>query len=142
MKTKIAGRQAALAEKTSSGDEALRVLLGRNYDPLAGVINWLRSGHPAVTVDERFGGQAGWHRIYLLKKRRLFYLAPKSGDFRFAMILGDRAIDRVRQGAAAGSFEGLLRDAKRYGEGTAFIFDARSFDPPLVTALLEAKLAH
>ena len=76
-----------------------------------------------------------------LEKRRLFYLVPKPGDFRFSMILGDRAIALLKQGALVDKILPLLKDAKRYAEGTAFIFDRKTFDPEIVIALLEAKLA-
>ena len=144
MKTKFApvGVAADAGKELRPIDAALAKLLGAAGVPLAKVIAWLRAAHPAVTIDERFPAQPGWHRIYLLKQRRLFYLTPKPGDFRFALILGDRAIERVQRGPLADEMQGLLRDARRYGEGTAFIFAAKPFNPTLVIALLEAKLAR
>jgi hypothetical protein len=117
-------------------------MLGRAYAPLGKVIDWLRSAQPAVTIEERFHAEAGWHRIYVLKKRRLFYLVPKPGDFRFSMILGGKAIALVRKGPTEARVQPLLEHAKRYPEGTAFIFDRKSFDAEIVIALLEAKLDH
>jgi hypothetical protein len=124
------------------GDDDLKATLGRAFAPLAKVTGWLRSVQPDVAIDERFPAQSGWHRIYLLKKRRLFYLVPKRGDFRFSMVLGDKAIAQLKQGGFAARIQLLLKDAKRYPEGTAFIFDRKSFDPEIVIALLEAKIAR
>jgi hypothetical protein len=36
----------------------------------------------------------------------------------------------------------LLKEAKRYPEGTAFSFNGQTLDVEVVVALLEAKLAH
>ncbi len=128
--------------KQQPDDDDLKKMLGRAYAPLAKVTAWLRSAQPASTIEERFHAQVGWHHIYLLKKRRLFYLTPKPGDFRFAMILGDKAIASLKRGAFAKQFQPLLKDAKRYAEGTAFVFDRKSFDPEIAIALLEAKIAR
>lgn len=143
MKTKITPvpTTALRGKKLPPGDDDLKKALGRAYVPLAKVTAWLRSAQPAVAIDERFPAQSGWHRIYVLKKRRLFYLVPKRGDFRFSMVLGDKAIARLKQGDFADQFQPLLKGARRYAEGTAFIFDRKSFAPPLVIALLEAKMA-
>ena len=144
MKAKIPPVPTAVlsGRKLPAGDDDLKKTLGRAYAPLAKVTAWLRTAQPAVTIEERFHAETGWHQIYLLKKRRLFYLTPKPGDFRFAMVLGDKAVARLQQGAFAAQFQPLLKDARRYAEGTAFIFERRTFAPPLVIALLEAKLAH
>jgi hypothetical protein len=143
MKSKTApvSTAAASARQPPPGNEDLKKLMGRAFGPLAKVTGWLRLAQPAVTIEERFHAETGWHQIYLLKKRRLFYLTPKQGDFRFAMILGDKAIVRLRQGPLAAQIQPLLKNAKRYPEGTAFIFDAKSFKPELIITLLEAKLA-
>lgn len=142
MKTKTILVPTPAAKQRPRSDDALKKNLGRAFAPLAQVIAWLQTAQPSVTIDERFPAQTGWHQIYLLKQRRLFYLTPKLGDFRFAMILGDKAIAQVRKSRLAERFLPLLRNARRYSEGTAFIFDRKSFDPPLAIALLEAKLAH
>ena len=120
----------------------LKASLGRAYPRLEAVIVWLRSVAPALRVEDRFHMETGWHQIYLLRKRRLFYLTPKAGDFRFAMVLGAKAIAGLQQGPIAGQMPRLLKATKRYAEGTAFIFDRKSFAPSVVIALLEAKLAN
>jgi len=142
MKTTLAPAASASAETPQPSDDGLRRMLGRAYPALEQVTAWLCSNQPTVTIEERFPAQTGWHRIYLLKKRRLFYLTPMPGDFRFAVVLGDKAIALLRQGAFADQLAPLLDRARRYGEGTAFIFDRKSFDPPLAIALLQAKIAH
>jgi hypothetical protein len=144
MKTTGADRSKAVFRNPPPGlseDDFVR-LLGRAFTRFERVCLWLRTVHPNVTVDERFSAQSGWHRIYVLKKRRLFYLVPKSRDFRFSMILGDKALALHAHGEFASRIKVLLKDAKRYPEGTAFIFDRKSFDPEIVIALLKAKLAR
>ena len=144
MKTKNAPvpTTAASGRQLPPNDNDLKKLMGRAFTPLVKVTGWLRSAQPAITIEDRFHAETGWHQIYLLKKRRLFYLTPKEDDFRFAMVLGDKAIAQLRQGPLAARIDPLLKNAKRYPEGTAFIFDRKSFDPQIAIALLEAKIAH
>ncbi len=144
MKTKNtpAAPAALRGKRLPPDDDDLKKLLGRAFGPLAKVTGWLRAHQPAATIEERFHAETGWHRIYVLKKRRLFYLVPKRGDFRFSMVLGGKAIDLLRQGPFAPRIQSLLQDARRYPEGTAFIFDRKSFEPEIVLALLAAKIAH
>ena len=98
--------------------------------------------HPEATAEWKYTAGAGWYRICLLKKRRLFYLRPMTGDFRFSMVLGDRAIALLVGGPCAARVKRLVKSARRFPEGTVFSFDRESFKPDLALALLEAKIAH
>lgn len=102
----------------------------------------LRAAQSAVTMEWKFSNRSGWHQIHSLKKRRLFYLIPKRGDFRVAMILGDKAIASLREGPLARQTAELLKTARRYPEGTAVSFDHHSLDRELLAAVLAAKIAH
>jgi len=135
-------KRPSLSVRPGADDDNFAVLLQQASAPLAKVTDWLLAKRPAVTIDERYSMQAGWHRIYVLKKRRLFYLVPKPSDFRFSMILGDKALTQLARGPDAARVRALLKTARRYPEGTAFILDRQSFEPDLVIALLEAKLAN
>ncbi len=144
MKTKASPPfpSASRERKLTPDDTNLKKMLGRAATPLAKVTSWLLSVQPGVTIEERFPGEDGWHRIYMLKKRRLFYLMPKRRDFRFSMVLGDKAIVMLQQGPLAPQIQPLVAKARHYAEGTAFVFDRKSFDPEIAIALLEAKIAR
>ena len=70
--------------------------------------------------DWEYSPRSGWHLIYNRKKRWIFYLIPTRGGFRLS----------------------LLKEAKRYPEGTAFSLTGQTLDIELAVALLEVKIAH
>jgi len=124
------------------GDAELTTALGRAAAPIEKVIANLRAAHPEVTTDWQFSERSGWYQLVLLKKRRLLYLVPKQRDCRVMLILGRRAVARLKQGPFARSTSVLLKTAKHYPEGIAFSFDRKSLDPDLLAAFLAAKLVH
>lgn len=123
-------------------DDQLKSVLGPAFRPLDAVLAAVTQLCPDATVAWQFSKQAGWYRVALRKKRRLFYLVPKRGDFRLSLILGGRAIASLKEGPQSRAVVRLLKTAKRYPEGTAFEFNATSCDTALITAILTAKLAH
>jgi hypothetical protein len=129
-------------EKLLPAESDLPSALGRAFAPLEKVLDRLHSAHPEVTSEWKFSPRAGWHLIYSRKKRRIFYLVPIRGDFRLSLIMGDKAIAALQAGPCAKQIIALLKEAKRYPEGTAFSFNGQTLDVEVVVALLEAKLAH
>lgn len=128
--------------KQKPTDEDLKTSLGPAFAPVDQVFATLQDACPKATHAWQYSNQAGWYRVALLKKRRLFYLVPKRGDFRLSLILGGKAIAALNAGDHAHAIERLLETAKRYPEGTAFEFTHRSIDPKLIEAMIAAKLAH
>jgi len=122
-------------------DIELPPVLGRAVIPLALTIDNLRAIESNVTSAWQFSPRSGWYKIYLLKKRRLLYLVPRRSDFRLSLILGRKAVAELRQGPFARQTERLLKTAKHYPEGIAFVFDRKTLDPDLLGAFLAAKLA-
>jgi hypothetical protein len=120
----------------------LKAVLGPAAVPIEQVLDGLRAGHRAVGTAWQYSRRAGWYRIHLLKQRRLFYLVPKTRDFRVSLILGPRAVGQLLEGEYAGRTAQLLKRARRYPEGIAFSFNHETLDPDLLEALLEAKIAH
>jgi hypothetical protein len=134
---------AAFPEETRKPSESdLPGALGRAFGPLAEVLERLRAAHPDVAPEWKHSPRSGWHLIYSRKKRRLFYLIPTNGDFRLSLILGGKAIAALEAGPFTKRMPALLKEAKRYPEGTAFTFTAATMDIEVAVALLEAKIAH
>jgi hypothetical protein len=129
-------------EKRQPAESDLPGALGRASAPLAKVLERLHSAHPDVAPEWKFSPRAGWHLIYSRKKRRLFYLIPIRGDFRLSLLLGGQAITALQAGPCAKQMPALLKEAKRYPEGTAFSFTGATLEVEVAVALLEAKLAH
>jgi hypothetical protein len=129
-------------DKRKPADSDLPGALGGAHAPLQGVLDRLRAEHPAVTAEWKYSPRSGWHLIYSRKQRRLFYLVPTRGNFRFSLILGGKAIAALQAGPFARAMPALLKEAKRYPEGTAFSFNRGTLDVEVVFAFLEAKIAH
>lgn len=125
---------------TEPTDHDLKLALGPCHQALADVVDWLRDVQPALISEWKYAPLSGWYRVYVLKKRRMFYLIPRWRGFRIVILLGDRALTALRHGALAGGAEALISEAKRYPEGTAFTLESRGFYPEVAIALLAAKL--
>jgi hypothetical protein len=134
---------AAFPDETHQPTESdLPGALGRAFIPLAKVLESLRAEHPDVAPEWKYSPRSGWHLIYNRKKRRIFYLIPTCGDFRLSLILGDKAIAALQAGPCAKKMTALLKEAKRYPEGTAFSFNGQTLVVDVTVALLEAKITH
>jgi hypothetical protein len=129
-------------ESREPAESDLPGALGRAFGLLAKVLERLRAAHPDVAPEWKYSPRSGWHLIYSRKKRRLFYLIPTRGDFRLFLILGGKAIAALQAGPCAKKMPALLKEAKRYPEGTAFTFTGATLDVEVVVALLEAKIAY
>lgn len=105
------------------------------------VHRWLNASYPKATCEWKFSPRSGWYLVPSYKKRRLFYLIPKKKGFRLSIILGDKAITALKTGARAKAVSGLLKDARKYPEGTFLSFGEKNLDPDLMIALIEVKIA-
>lgn len=128
--------------KREPSDEELRARMGAAFAPIGEVLDRLAGAGRIITGLWKYSARIGWYRIAMLKRRRIFYLVPQQKGFRVSLILGDRAIAILKSGPHAHTVERLLRTAKRYPEGIAFSFDQETFQPDLLVALLEAKIAR
>lgn len=129
-------------EKRKPAESDLKNILGRAYAPLGKVLDRFGAAHPEVASEWKYSPRAGWHLICSRKQRRLFYLVPTRGNFRLSLILGGKAIAALQEGPFAREIPALLKEAKRYPEGTAFSFNCETLDVEVAVALLDAKIAH
>ncbi len=133
---------AAFPDHDHEPSEAdLKSALGAGYAPIQKIEKTVRGLEPAAEAIWQYSERSGWYRLLVLKKRRLFYLIPKKGDFRLMLILGGKALELLERGPVAGEVRELRKTAKRYPEGTAFSFGCDA-DPKVVAALVMAKLAR
>jgi len=129
-------------EQRPPAESDLPEALGRSFAALAKILAGFRADHPDVTSEWKYSPRSGWHLIFNRKKRRIFYLIPARGDFRLSLILGDKAIAALQSGPGTAKRPALLKEAKRYPEGTAFNFAGSALDVAVTLAFLNAKLAH
>jgi hypothetical protein len=135
-------RESVVAEPPiAPSDDDLKNALGRLCPVLNEALSAVQAVHPRAVCDWKFSPRAGWYQIYSLEGRRLFYIVPKRGGFRISMILCGKAVASLQQSPHSVRVTGLLRSAKRYPEGTAFVFTADRFDVDLFLAFVEAKVA-
>ncbi len=103
-------------QHSEPNDRDLMTALGAAFPPVGQILSELQTSCPAASAAWQYSAQSGWYRLTLLKKRRLFYLIPKRGDFRLMTILGGKAIASLKNGPHASRIESLLKTAKRYPE--------------------------
>ena len=65
-----------------------------------------------------YSPKAGWSLRVKHKKRTIVWLAPCSGCFRVAFVLGDKAMKAARQSKLPKQVLKVLDEAPRYPEGT------------------------
>lgn len=68
----------------------------------------------------------GWSLRLQSKKRNIVYLGPRKGFFVAAFALGDKAIGAARTSDLSSRVLKIIRDAKRYAEGSAVRIEVKS----------------
>jgi hypothetical protein len=76
------------------------------------------------------------------KKRRLFYLLPRHRDFSFRMIFGDKAVRQIRRGVFPKYVQEMIRNSKKYPEGTPCEFDKDNYEVDVALDLLRIKIEN
>lgn len=90
-----------------------------------------------------YSPKAGWSLRGKLKKRNIVYLSPHRGCFTASFALGDKALQAARaQGLPAATLR-ILKEAKKYAEGTAVRITVKTpVDIEAVKKLAMAKLEN
>lgn len=90
-----------------------------------------------------YSRKAGWSLRVKLKERNVVYLSPHHGCFTASFALGDKAVQRACAGSLPPRIVKLIRDAKRYAEGTAVRIEVSGpEDIAVVKELASIKLAN
>ncbi len=85
--------------------------------------------------------KAGWSLRLQLKKRNIVYLSPGPGCFLASFALGENALAAAWKSTLPGNVLKIIKEAKRYAEGTAVRFEVReSDDVDVVKALAKIKI--
>ncbi|MDP2885341.1 MAG: DUF3788 family protein [Ignavibacteria bacterium] len=129
-------------EKKHPSDNDLRKCLGRSYKLFEETIMRLQFEQEGIHFEWKFSKTSGWYLICLKKKRRLFYLLPRHRDFSFRMVFGDKAIEQIKKGRFPKFVIGMIRDAKKYPEGTLYEFDKKNFHVETMLGLLRIKIEN
>ncbi len=90
-----------------------------------------------------YSPKAGWALCLRRQKRAIVYLSPQAGAFMASFALGDKALDAARQSGLSSRILALLKQARRYAEGTAVRLEVETQeDIAVVRKLAAAKLAN
>jgi len=90
-----------------------------------------------------YSPKAGWSLKVKRGDRTILYMGPCSGSFRVAFVLGDQAVKAALQSDLPQSMRRIIKEARRYAEGTAVrIETVTAKDLSTICKLAALKLAH
>ncbi len=90
-----------------------------------------------------YSRKAGWALRLKRGKRNIIYLSPLPNAFRASFVLGGKAIEAAYQSSLPEEILAIIRNGKRYPEGTGIVLDVTSADIfPAIHSLVQIKLAH
>jgi uncharacterized protein DUF3788 len=90
-----------------------------------------------------YSPKAGWSLKIKRGDRTILYMSPCSGSFTASFALGDKAIQAAQQHKLPSRVLKIIREAKRYAEGTAVRFEGvTARDIPAITTIAAAKRDH
>jgi hypothetical protein len=73
-----------------------------------------------------YSPKTGWSLRVKRKQRTIVWLAPATGFFTLVFILGDKAVQAVRQSGLSKEVLDMISKAPRYPEGTGVRLEIRS----------------
>jgi len=125
-------------------DKELTVALGRARAVWDALLDRLAKDCSVVIQEwNSYSRKYGWSLRLKVKDRNILYLGPCLGCFQMAIILGDKAIAAARQGKHSKTVLKLIKEGKKYPEGTAVrIEPVGAKDIPTIVSLARIKLAH
>jgi hypothetical protein len=101
----------------------------------------LAAEHKLTQEWNSYSKKAGWSLRLKLRDRNIVYLSPLRGSFRASFALGDKAVKAALVGGLPKPVIQLIKEAKRYAEGTAVRIDVTSLeDVEIVKKLAAIKL--
>ncbi len=107
-----------------------------------GLIAGLEAEYGVATREwKSYSLKSGWALRLMRGKRTIIWLAPCSGCFQVAFILGDKALQVARQSKLSAQARRALDEAQKYPEGTGVrLLIKGAKDIPAVKKLALAKI--
>jgi len=101
------------------------------------------SKHKLAREWNSYSKKAGWALRLKRGDRNIVYLSPSRSGFRASFALGDKAVAAARKSGLPPGIIKLIKEAKRYAEGTAVRVEVNnSEDVAIVKQLTLIKLEH
>jgi hypothetical protein len=135
---------AFIGKSEKPTDAGLGKVLGPMKPVWDSLIAELASQHQVAIQEWKcYSLKSGWSLRLMRGKRTILWMAPCSGCFRVAFILGDKAILAARQGGLSARLLRMLDEAEKYPEGTGIRLHVRGTrDLANVVKLAEIKLRN
>jgi hypothetical protein len=90
-----------------------------------------------------YSPKAGWSLKVKQGDRTILYMSPCSGSFRVSFALGDKAVKAALQSDLPRGMLRIIKEAKRYAEGTAVRIEVRAVsDLDAILKLANFKVAN
>jgi hypothetical protein len=110
---------AFIGKSKKPTDEELLLALGPSKKLWDQLVSELADELEANTLEwSSYSAKAGWSLRIKHKQRTIVWLAPCSGCFRVAFVLGDKAMKAARQSHLPDQTQKILDEAPHYPEGT------------------------
>jgi len=123
-------------------DADLKKRLGQSHKAFASMMTSLQSEYKGIVIEWKYSKTSGWYITCNKGKKRLFYLFPIDQDFSFKMVFNDRSLQQIKEGSFLSFISDMLRTAKKYPEGTLFVFDKKTFKVGMIMDLLRIKIEN
>jgi 3-methyladenine DNA glycosylase Mpg len=135
---------AFIAQSRQPTEKQLSAELGAAKTTWDALLAALSQEHAiAETEWHSYSPKAGWSLRLKHKKRNIVYLSPGHGYFLASFALGDKAMEVARKTDFPKPVIQLIRNAKRYAEGSAIRIEVRTVaDIDTVKKLTAIKLAN
>ena len=132
-----------IGRRTAPTDGAVSEALGPAKALWDRLVSDLSAGK---TIDNQewnsYSPKAGWSLKLIRGERTILYLSPCKHSFRASFALGDKAVQAALDSKLPENVLKLIREAKRYAEGTAVRIEVKSGkDLDIIKKLASAKLA-
>jgi hypothetical protein len=129
-------------EKKHPNETDLKKKLGKAYQTLDDTVKSIQTEYKEITREWKYSKTSGWYITYDKKKKRLCYLFPQERDFTFKMVFNDKAMKKIKEGSFPTFVAEMAADAKKYPEGTLFVFNKSNFRPDVILDLLRIKIEN
>lgn len=124
-------------------DKELKAELGASKAHWDELVADLATEHKLAREWNCYSKKAGWSLRLKRGERNIAYLSPLRGSFRASFALGDKAVRAARESGLPQRAIKIIKDAKRYAEGTAVRIDVNGpEDISVVKQLAVIKLAN
>lgn len=135
--------KSIFSDKTSAPDNAsLKKELGKLFNAWEELKAYVLERSPSA-VEEWNYSSLGWNYRIKDKKRVLIYLMPGHNEFRFSIVLGQKAIAELLAADIAPAIKDIISSSKTYAEGTGVRIEIKDKSLlPDLKKLADAKLKY